>query len=147
MSTPTQEWLSTKIVRETQDAIIFADREEVIRLWNAGAEAVFGYRADEAVGQPLRVIIPEQLRPRHSAGYRKVMATGVTRYGRELLAVPAMRKDGSRISLEFTILLVRDAAGAILGAAAITRDVTARWQQDRAMKERLAVAEAKASGA
>jgi PAS domain S-box-containing protein len=147
MPTPTEEWLAATIVRETQDAIIFADRHEVIRLWNAGAEAMFGYRAAEAVGQTVHLIIPEKLRERHSAGYRKVMETGVTRYGRELLAVPAVRKDGTRISLEFTILLVRDGAGAIQGAAAIIRDVTARWQQEKALKERLAAAAAKAGGA
>jgi hypothetical protein len=70
------------------------------------------------------------------------MATGVTRYGREVLAVPALRQDGTRISVEFTITLVRDAAGELLGPAAIIRDVTARWQRDKALKERVAALEA-----
>jgi PAS domain S-box-containing protein len=144
MPAPMQDWLAATIVRETQDAIIFADREEVIRLWNAGAEAMFGYRAEEAIGKTLHLIIPEKLRERHSTGYRTVMASGVTRYGRELLAVPAVRKDGTRISLEFTILLIRNATNTILGAAATIRDVTARWQQEQELKKRLAAAEAKA---
>jgi len=140
------EWLCRRIVDGAQDAIIFADREGVIRLWNSGAEAMFGYEAGEAVGQSLDLIIPERQRERHWDGYRQVMATGVTRYGKELLAVPALRKDGSRISLEFSVVLVRNEAGGILGAAAILRDVTARWQQEKAMKERLAALEAKVGG-
>jgi PAS domain S-box-containing protein len=147
MSTDTHAWLYQQIVEQAQDAMIFADRDGVIRLWNAGAEAIFGYRADEAVGRTLDLIIPEHLRARHWAGYRQVMGTGVTRYGREVLAVPALRQDGTRLSLEFTIILVRDAAGDLLGPAAIIRDVTARWQRDRALKERLAAPEAQVRGA
>ena len=104
MSTDTHAWVCQQIVDQAQDAIIFADRDGVIRLWNAGAEAIFGYRAEEAVGRILDLIISTQLRARHWAGYRQVMATGVTRYGREVLAVPALRKDGTRLSLEFTII-------------------------------------------
>ncbi len=145
MATYTDEWLCRRIVAEAPDAIIFADREGTIRLWNAGAEAIFGYRADEVVGQTLDLIIPEKQRARHWEGYRTVMATGVTRYGRELLRVPALRKDRTRISVEFSILLPRDAAGEILGAAAILRDVTERWEQDRALRQRLAALERKTS--
>lgn len=138
-----REWLCQRIVEGTPDAIIFADREGRIQLWNSGAEAVFGYRAEEALGQPLDLIVPENLRARHWEGYRKAMSTGVTRFGRELLAVPATRKDGTRISLEFSILLVRDDAGAVLGPVAIIRDVTVRWQREKALKQQLAALEAK----
>jgi PAS domain S-box-containing protein len=146
MSTDTHAWVCQQIVDQAQDAIIFADRDGVIRLWNAGAEAIFGYRAEEAVGRTLDLIIPTQLRARHWAGYHQVMATGVTRYGREVLAVPALRKDGTRLSLEFTIILLRDAVGDLLGPAAILREVTARWQRDKALKERLAALEAHVRG-
>lgn len=146
MHTPTQEWLSQQIVDNTQDAIISADREGIIQLWNAGAAVTFGYQAEEALGQTLDLIIPERLRGRHWEGYRKVMETGVTRYGRELLAVPGIRKDGTRISLEFTIVLLRDESGTPIGTAAIMRDVTARWQQEKALKERVAALEAKTAG-
>ena len=146
MSTDTHAWVCQQIVDHAQDAMIFADRDGVIRLWNVGAEAMFGYRAEEAVGRTLDLIIPAPLRARHWAGYRQVMATGVTRYGREVLAVPARRKDGTRLSLEFTIILLRDAAGDLLGPAAILRDVTARWQRDKALKERLAALEAQVRG-
>jgi len=95
------------------------------------------------VGRTLDLIIPERLRARHWEGYRKVMATGVTRYGRELLKVPGIRKDGTRVSLEFSIVLLRDETGTLLGPAAIIRDVTARWQEEKALKDRLAALEAK----
>ncbi len=147
MSHDTHEWVCRQIVANAQDAIIYADRDGIIRLWNSGAEAMFGYRAEEALGQTLDIIIPERLRGRHWEGYRKVMATGVTRYGREFLAVPGIRKDGARISLEFTIVLLRDETGSVLGPAAVIRDVTARFQQEKALRERLAALEAKAENA
>jgi len=132
-----QDWLCRRIVTESRDAIIFADREGRIRLWNIGAEAMFGYRAAEVMGLDLGVLIPEKLRDRHNEGYRRVMASGVSRYATELLAVPGLKKDGSRISLEFTITLIKDDAGATLGAAALIRDVTARWQRDQELKKSL----------
>jgi PAS domain S-box-containing protein len=141
MQAYTHEWLCRQIVEGTQEAIIFADRDGTIRLWNAGAEEMFGYSTAEAIGQSLDLIVPERQRGRHWEGYHKVMVTGVTRYGKELLAVPAVRKDGTRISLEFTIVLLRDEAGQPMGTAALMRDVTARWQQERALKERLAALE------
>jgi PAS domain S-box-containing protein len=137
MSSYTHEWLCRHIVENAQDAIIFSDREGRIRLWNAGAENIFGYRAEEALGESLDLIIPERLRERHWDGYRKVMTSGLTRYAQELLAVPAIRKDGTRISVEFTIVLVRGSPAELLGAAAIIRDVTARWRREKELKKRL----------
>lgn len=135
--------LHQAIVENASDGIVFADSEGVIRLWNKGAEAIFGYRAEEAVGETLDLIVPERQRERHWEGYRRAMATGESRYGRgDLLAVPAVRKDGTRISLEFTIVLVHDERGGLLGPAAIIRDVTERWQRERATRDRLAELEA-----
>lgn len=134
-------WLSEQIVRESGDAVVFSDAAGVIRLWNRGAEAMFGYPAAEALGQSLDLIIPEKLRARHWEGYRRVMATGETRYGTELLSAPGLRKDGGRISLEFSMALIRGDDGALLGTAAIMRDVTARWEKEKALHERLAVLE------
>jgi PAS domain S-box-containing protein len=141
-----QEWLYRRIVEESQIGILYADREGLIRLWNAGAEAMFGYRADEVLGKSMDLIIPERQRQTHWEGWARVMETGVTRYGREVLAVPAMRKDGSRISIEFNILLLRASTGEILGAAATIQDVTERWQQQKELKSRLAALEAQAGG-
>jgi PAS domain S-box-containing protein len=131
-------------VENTQEAVIFADCEGMIRLWNIGAEAIFGYTATEVLGQSLELIIPERLRDQHRHGFRRVMATGVTQYDRKLLAVPATRKDGSRISLEFTVVLIRGVNRDILGIAAILRDVTARWEREKTMRARMAVLEEKA---
>jgi len=135
--------LVCQVIDVAGDAVLVSDREGVIRYWNAGAEAIFGWTRAEAVGQSMDLIIPERLRVRHWSGWDHVMGTGVTRYGKELLAVPAARKDGTPLSVEFTIQLVRDASGAIVSVGAIVRDVTARWQKDRELKKRLAELEAK----
>lgn len=139
----THEWLCQRIVEDAQVAIICADREGIIRLWNSGAEVLFGYSASEAVGKALDLIVPERHRGRHWEGYHRVMATGVTKYGRELLAVPAVTKDGRRLSIEFSIVLLHAPTGEMTGTAAIMQDVTARWQKQKEMKERLAALEAK----
>jgi PAS domain S-box-containing protein len=97
------------------------------------------------MGKLMDFIIPENLRGRHWEGYHRVMATGETKYGKDTLAVPALRKDGTRISIEFTIVLLRDDEGKPAGNAAVIRDVTARWQKDKALKERLAELEKQAS--
>lgn len=138
-----QEKLCRQIVAEARDAIIFTDREGIIRLWNRGAEEIFGHPAKTALGQSLDLIIPETLRERHNQAYQRVMATGQTKYGKELLAVPGVRRDQARISLEFTITLIKDDQGLVLGAAAIIRDVTARWTQERERQKRLADLEAR----
>ena len=130
METSSPDWLFRRIVEEISEAVIFADRQGVVRLWNRGAETMFGYSADEALGQSLDLIIPERFRARHWDGYHQVMATGVTSYGERLLAVPAMRKDGQRISIEFSIALLKDERGEVTGAVAVVRDVTARWQAE-----------------
>ena len=136
------EWLCQQIIDNSGDAIIFGDREGTVRLWNAGAEKIFGFRAEEIVGKSMDLIIPESLRERHWEGYDQTMRTGRTQYSRSLLAVPAIRKDGARISVEFTIVLIRDDDGNLLGPAAILRDVTARWNQDKELRKRLAALDA-----
>ena len=143
--TITHSWLCDRIVEGAQAGIIFADERGIIRLWNSGAEAMFGYTAEEAVGHTMELIIPEKHRARHDEGYARVMQTGITKYGRDVLAVPALRKDGTRISIEFTIVLVRSAEGGVIGAAAIVQDVTARWERDKALRARLAALENKAT--
>jgi PAS domain S-box-containing protein len=135
--------LYQRIVDDSPIAILFADREGKIRFWNSGAELLFGYQAHEAVGQSLDLIVPEKQRARHWEGWTRVMATGVTKYGRDPLAVPAMRKDGTRISIEFNVILIRSAGGELQGVAAMIQDVTARWQQQKELRARLAALEAK----
>jgi PAS domain S-box-containing protein len=139
--TADQDWVYQRIVEDSPIAILFADHEGKIRFWNKAAETMFGYGADEALGQSLDLIVPERQRPRHWEGWARVMATGVTKYGSDPLAVPAMKKDGSRISIEFNIVLLRSPTGELLGAAAMIQDVTVRWQQQKEMKARLAALE------
>ena len=137
-----QSWLCHQISHGSSRCHHMADREGIIRLWNKGAEMIFGFSPAEALGQSLHLIIPESLRERHDQGYHQVMESGHSKYSSELLAVPALKKDGSRISVEFTMILIRDDQGRILGAAAIIRDVSVRWEKERAMKRRLAALEA-----
>jgi PAS domain S-box-containing protein len=126
------------ILTARSDAIVAADRDGVVRFWNPGAERLFGYPAVEAIGRTLDLIIPERLRQRHWDGFRRVTTTGESRYGeRDLLSVPASRRDGSTISVEFTIVPLRS-GGKLIGMAAIMRDVTERFEEMRALKRRLA---------
>jgi PAS domain S-box-containing protein len=131
--------LAGAIVGTAADAILATDRQGIIRFWNPGADRIFGFTQEEAVGASLDLIIPERLRQRHWQGYQRVIATGATRYGTgDVLAVPALTKDGRQISVEFTILLLRDASREITGMAAILRNVTARFEETRRLKRELA---------
>lgn len=133
------ERLGHALLGAVSDAIIHSDRDGVIRFWNPGAERIFGFTAAEAVGSSLDIIIPEAQRARHWAGYRRVMETGESRYGHgDLLAVPGLRKDGVRISLEFTIVPVHDQAGRVEGMIAILRDVTRRFDELRSLQREIA---------
>jgi PAS domain S-box-containing protein len=127
------------LIREAPDAIIFADAAGVIRFWNRGAERIFGFAEAEALGESLDIIIPENLRARHWEGFSATIRSGSTRYGSgEILAVPARRKDGRRISIEFTVLPFRDDQARIIGIAAMLRDVTARFEEMRTLRRQLA---------
>jgi PAS domain S-box-containing protein len=126
------------LVVDCPDAVIFADRDGKIKFWNRSAERVFGFAAAEALGQSLDLIVPERQRARHWEGYDRVMASGASRYGEgDLLAVPAVRKDGRRISIEFTILPLYDAVETVLGIAAFLRDVTDRFEELRSLRHEL----------
>ncbi len=133
--------LAEALLATRSDAIIAADRDGVIRFWNPGAERLFGHSSAEALGRSLDLIIPARLRERYWQGYGRVMATGQSRYGEsDVLAVPALRKDGATISVEFTIMPLRDQAGHLIALAALLRDVTKRFEETRALKRRLAEA-------
>jgi PAS domain S-box-containing protein len=133
------EILAKAILSTHSDAIIAADTEGIITFWNPGAERVFGHTSSAAIGQSLDIIIPERLRKRHWDGYRQVVKTGKSRYGHgDVLAVPAIRKDGRRVSMEFTIVPLRDETGELTGLAAIMRDVTRHFEEMRSLKQKLA---------
>jgi len=131
------------LVSGMPDAVVYADAEGVIRRWNRGATRIFGFAEAEALGRSLDIIIPENLRERHWQGYRATMRTGQTRYGDgQILSVPAIRKDGARISVEFTIVPFTDGSGQMVGIAAIMRDTTARFEELRALRRQLAAHQA-----
>jgi PAS domain S-box-containing protein len=128
-----------RLVSGMSDAIVYADAEGVIRVWNRGATRIFGFAEAEAVGRSLDIIISENLRERHWHGYRATMRSGQSRYGDgQLLSVPAVRKDGTRVSVEFTIVPFTDDAGQMIGIAAVMRDATARFEELRALRRQLA---------
>ena len=127
-----------RLVSGMSDAIVFADAEGMIRLWNRGAARIFGFAEAEALGRSLDLIIPENLRERHWQGYRGTMRSGQSRYGDgQILSVPAVRKDGKRVSVEFTIVPFTGDVGQMIGIAAIMRDATARFEELRALRRQL----------
>ena len=130
-------------VQAAGDAIIAAAADGSIVFWNPAAERIFGYTQGEALGQSLDLIIPERLRGRHWEGYRQVMKTGHTRYGSEVLRVPALHKDGRSLSIAFTVALVAAPDAQDVVIAAIIRDETARWAEERALRQRIADLESK----
>ena len=126
-----------RIVRDAPDAVVFADQSGIVRFWNRGAEEIFGHAEDEAIGQSLDLIIPQGLRERHWQGFHGVMQQGKeSRYGRrDLLRVPAMRKDGARISVEFSLQIVEWNGERL--AVATLRDATEQWETERELRRRL----------
>ena len=126
-----------RLVQAAGDAIIAADPEGRIVSWNPAAERIFGFTAQEALGQTLDLIIPERFRARHWDGYKQVMRTGQTKYGTEVLRVPARHKDGRPLSIAFTVALLSRADGQTEAIAAIVRDDTSRWNEERSMRDRL----------
>jgi PAS domain S-box-containing protein len=132
-----------QFVEALGDAVIICDSDGLIRVWNAGAERLFGFTPAEALGSSLDLIIPERLRERHWAGYTKTMATGQTRYGQDVLRVPAMHKDGRPLSIAFTVGLLLGAQRTVTGLVAVIRDETKRFAKERDLRKRLAELEGK----
>ena len=129
-------------IQTAGDAIIAAAPDGTIVYWNAAAERIFGYTASEALGQSLDLIIPERFRQRHWQGYQRVMSTGQTRYGADVLRVPAVRKDGRALSIAFTVTLMYSPERQIDAVVAVVRDETKRWQEEQALRKRIAELEA-----
>ncbi len=131
-----EEWL-LQLAHQGADAVVIAGPDGVIRFWNEAAARTLGWSADQALGQSLDLIIPERQRRPHWDGYAKVMASGETRYGDQLLRVPALHPDGQRRSIAFTVTLLKDPAGAVSAIAAVIRDETARWNEERELRQQV----------
>jgi PAS domain S-box-containing protein len=125
------------LIQAIGDAVVVADVDGNIVLWNPAATRIFGFTEEEAMGRPLDLIIPERQRARHNEGFAKTVATGITRYGTSLLRVPAMHKDGHRISIAFTVALLTGKDGAVTGVAAVMRDETARFTEEQQLRKQL----------
>jgi len=130
--------LPSLLVDQTSDAVIFADKGGVVRLWNHGAERIFGHAAADVIGGPLDIIIPEKLLAAHNAGFNNAMSTGQMKYVNKVLTTRSMRKDGSTIYVDMSFDMIRDKDGNILGALAIARDSTERYTAERAQRVRIA---------
>ncbi len=130
------------IVEQAPDAIIFADREGAIRIWNRGAEKLFGYAAVEVIGANLDLIIPESLRQAHWSGFARAIASGRTRHDGRATVTRSMHKDGTKLYVELSFAVIVDASGAATGALAIGRDATTRRESERTLRDRIAALEA-----
>lgn len=130
--------LSKAIVDQAPDAIIFADHGGLIRVWNSGAERIFGHAAADVIGGPLDIIIPERMLQAHNKGFDHAVATGEMKYVDKVLTTRSMHKDGSQIYIDMSFGMVRDESGKILGALAVARDITERFTSDKAQRVRIA---------
>jgi PAS domain S-box-containing protein len=131
-----------QLVEAIGDAVIVADRNGAIALWNPAAERIFGFTETEALGRSLDLIIPERQREKHWNGYNQTMQTGQTRYATDILRVPALHKDGQRLSIAFTVALLYSAENEVTGIAAVVRDETTRFKEERDLRKRLEALEA-----
>jgi PAS domain S-box-containing protein len=133
-----------QLIEAVGDAIVVCDASGAIRLWNSAAERMFGFAQSETIGQSLDLIIPERQRQRHWDGYNKTMQTGITRYGNDVLRVPALHKDGRPLSIAFTVAMMHSADGTVTAIIAIIRDETVRWSEERSLRQRIRELEATA---
>ena len=132
------------LVAALGDAVVACDASGAIVFWNPAAERLFGFEESEALGQSLDIIIPQRLQQRHWDGYQKTMETGHTKYGHDVLRVPAVDKSGRDMSIAFTVAMLFSSDGKPEVIVSVIRDETARFKKDRDMRKRLAELEAKA---
>ena len=119
------EAVGAALVQSHTDAIIVANLRGTIRLWNPGAERLFGYPAADALGHSLDLIIPERLRARHWEGFDHWVRTGGGRHKPgDILAVPALHRDGRTLKVQFTLTPLADNAGTTTALIAILHERT-----------------------
>jgi PAS domain S-box-containing protein len=136
-----------QLVEVIGDAVVVCDPQGAITYWNAAATRMFGFTEADALGKSLDIIIPERQRQRHWDGYRKTMETGITRYGNDVLRVPALHKEGKPLSIAFTVALLRTPDGKVSSIVSVVRDETARFAEERKLKARLTELEMQATRA
>ncbi len=126
-----------QLVEAVGDAIVTSDASGTITLWNPAAQRMFGYAESEALGQSLDIIIPQRQQQRHWDGYHKTMETGLTKYGNDVLRVPAVHKDGHTLSIAFTVALLYTPDKKVSAIVAVIRDETTRFAEERSLRKRL----------
>ena len=126
--------LDAHILDAVADALIYADRSGVIQRWNSASQLLFGYSADEALGQKLDLIIPEHLRTAHWNGFDAAITSGAMKLQGRPTLTRAAHKDGRKLYIEMTFALVKDADGAVKGSVAMARDATERVERERAAR-------------
>jgi PAS domain S-box-containing protein len=131
------------LVESIGDGVVISDASGNITFWNKAAERIFGFTQEEALGKSMDLIVPERQRQRHWDGYNKTMETGITRYGNDLLRVPALHKEGRPLSIAFTVAMLHTPDGKVSAIAAIVRDETVRWTEERNLRRRVTELEAK----
>ena len=145
-SAPTLDTTAVHILRSMPEALIFCDMEGVIRVWNDGAEKVFGWSAAEAVGQSLDLIIPERMRQAHWDGFNQAIARGGVKPGRTSMITRSLHKSAEFIYVDMSFEMVKDAQGQMLGSMAVARDATKRFNDEKALRKQLAELTAKPAG-
>ena len=126
-----------QLVEQIGDAIVASDASGAITLWNPAASRMFGHTETEALGQSLDLIIPQRQQQRHWDGYRKTMQTGITKYGNDVLRVPAVHKDGHTLSIAFTVAMLYTPDKKVAAIVAVIRDETTRFAEERNLRKRL----------
>lgn len=147
MSAPlTLESTAFHILRSMPEAVIFSDLEGIVRVWNGGAEKIFGWSAAEAIGQSLDMIIPERMRKAHWDGFNQAVARGGVKAGRTSMITRSLHKSEEFIYIDMSFEMVRDDAGNMLGSLAVARDATKRFNDEKALRKQLADLTAKPAG-
>jgi PAS domain S-box-containing protein len=135
---PSDSSLSTDILRCMPEALIYSDLQGIIQRWNPGATSVFGFTAEDALGQSLDLIIPERMRKAHWDGYNKAIARSGTLPGRTSMITRSLHKSGEPIYVDMSFAMVHDAQGQLLGSLAVARDATARFTEEKNLRRQLA---------
>lgn len=127
--------LMRTMVEQAPDAIILTDNAGAIRIWNKRAVEIFGFSMREALDGGLDLIIPEDLRPAHSRGFREAIAAGKVRSQGRAVLTRARHKNGSKLYVELSFAVLTEGSGKAAGAVAIARDVTQRHLADAARRK------------
>jgi PAS domain S-box-containing protein len=128
-----QSKLAERILDQVADAVICANHSGTIIRWNHASTALFGYSAEEALGQRVELIIPDHLRAAHWSGFDAAMIKGATKLQGRPTLTRALHKNGRRLYVEMSFAIVKgDTKNEVLGAVAVARDVTERVERERA---------------